>query len=1200
MRFQRILAMVFVALLILSGPSIAFGSSRDVDGTETRNNFEDEQILFAGGNGTESDPYEISNVTQLQNMNENLSAHYELVNDIDASETKNWNNGSGFIPIGRYFTGSLDGQGYNIIDLYIYRPNSYYVGLFESIWENGSIINIGLVNVNVNGGTSVGGLAGQNFRGKIANSYITGNVSGKKEIGGLVGFNSKGMINNSYTNGYVIGDEYVGILVGNNEGSINNSYAKGYVEGERILGGLVGFNTDKISNSYYNIDEVIINGKHRVTWGGLFNYQYQDWISSNKTLRIEDYSDTLIPNNNYYEITEVQGIKDLLGFADEGEYRFCLSKDLDFSEEPGLYIPYLNADLKGNGQKIKNLHLNWSAGCRRGMIGYLGEEGSLEDISLINYKVIGFYDIGGFIGYNNGRITDSYIDGEISGVGNVGELVGKNKGLVENTYATGKVKVIENNLLASPPLGGLVGNNKGLIKNSNATVNVTGYGKLGGLVGDNSGTVANSSATGDVSGSWNSIGGLVGNNGGTIENSYAKGNASGDKYVSGLVGINYGSLSKIKNSYATGKVDGTEYIGGITGYNDGTISNSFWDVNTTGQSSSAGGTGKTTAEMKDIDTFTNESTTGLQQAWDFVGNPNDDMKNDDIWDIDESGQINDGYPYFKGSTGANTAPTVPTAPYPADGATDVNISPTLSVSVSDPDGDTMNVTFYHASNDSVIDSNSGVTNGTTSVTWSGLSYNTTYEWYAVANDSQAESQSSTWSFTTRVEDNQAPTADAGDDRTVDEDTPVTFDASGSTDNVGITDYTWTIEGNEYSGMEVQHTFNDPENYTVTLNVSDAAGKYDTDTVNITVEDVTAPIADAGADQTVGMGEEFTLNGSSSSDNVGIVNYTWTIVGSEYTGIEVTHSLSEVGAYEITLNVTDAAGNYDTDTVTITVEDQTPPTAVVEGDKTTVTIGETISFDGSSSSDNFNVTSYSWDFGDGNTDTGETATHSYSSAGNYTVILTVTDAAGNSDTDTINITVEEEAQDTEPPVADAGADKTVNVGENFTLDASASSDNMELENYTWTIKGEEYQGEQLTYNFSSKGNYTVTLTVEDGAGNTDTDTVNITVEKQQDTDGGDETGGEGGTEPGEEGSGWMMYLIPIILIIVVIAGVLYWKSRGTETSEEETGDEPWKDDWENEEEETTESETEDTEEDLDEGSEDDEIDLDLEENSEEEE
>jgi len=87
---------------------------------------------------------------------------------------------------------------------------------------------------------------------------------------------------------------------------------------------------------------------------------------------------------------------------------------------------------------------------------------------------------------------------------------------------------------------------------------------------------------------------------------------------------------------------------------------------------------------------------------------------------------------------------------PANGTSDVSLVPTLSIDVTDADGDTMDVTFYDASNDSQIGSTqTGVADGgTASVTWSGRDWNTTYSWYAVADDGSATTTSSTFSFTT--------------------------------------------------------------------------------------------------------------------------------------------------------------------------------------------------------------------------------------------------------------------------------------------------------------------------------------------------------------------------------------------------------------------------------------------------------------------
>jgi len=97
----------------------------------------------------------------------------------------------------------------------------------------------------------------------------------------------------------------------------------------------------------------------------------------------------------------------------------------------------------------------------------------------------------------------------------------------------------------------------------------------------------------------------------------------------------------------------------------------------------------------------------------------------------------------------NTAPNSPSNPSPADGATGIATDTTLSVDVSDPDGDSMDVSFYNAFDDSLIGTDTGVASGgTASIAWSGLTYGATYNWYAVADDGSDTTQSSTWSFTT--------------------------------------------------------------------------------------------------------------------------------------------------------------------------------------------------------------------------------------------------------------------------------------------------------------------------------------------------------------------------------------------------------------------------------------------------------------------
>ncbi|MDH1976980.1 GLUG motif-containing protein, partial [Aliarcobacter butzleri] len=201
----------------------------------------------------------VNNVYQLQWINTALDGKYELGSNIDAGVTSSWNSGEGFSPIGydftsdnnSMFTGTFDGKGFTISNLFIDRLYQNNIGLFG--YTIGSTIkNLGLVNVNIAGYSSVGGLVGNND-GTIQNSYVTGVlISNLGLIGGLVGFNGRnGTIDNSYANVNVSGDLDAGGLVGNNEATIKNSYATVIVNGNNNSGGLIGWNGNGIiENSY--------------------------------------------------------------------------------------------------------------------------------------------------------------------------------------------------------------------------------------------------------------------------------------------------------------------------------------------------------------------------------------------------------------------------------------------------------------------------------------------------------------------------------------------------------------------------------------------------------------------------------------------------------------------------------------------------------------------------------------------------------------------------------------------------------------------------------------------------------------------------------------------------------------------------------------------------------------------------------------
>lgn len=262
---------------------------------------------------------------------------------------------------------------------------------------------------------------------------------------------------------------------------------------------------------------------------------------------------------------------------------------------------------------------------------------------------------------------------------------------------------------------------------------------------------------------------------------------------------------------------------------------------------------------------------------------------------------------------------------------------------------------------------------------------------------------------TIILDTTKPTANAGSDQTVNEDTLVTLDGSTSQDENGIQSYTWTftdVTPQTLTGKNPTYNFTTPGAYSVTLMVTDPAGNTATGAVTITVLDVTKPVANAGSDQTVNEDSPITLDGSASSDNVGITAYTWTFTdGATKTLTEEkpTYTFNTPGVYTITLNVTDAEGNWATDTIIITALDITKPVANAGQDQT-VNVGTTVTFDAGASSDNVGIVSYQWDFGDETTGTGKTVTHTYANPGTYTVTLTVKDAAGNSAIHSIGVTV----------------------------------------------------------------------------------------------------------------------------------------------------------------------------------------------------
>lgn len=230
-------------------------------------------IIGMAGCGPPSQNLEIRTWYDLDAIRDNLGGHHILMNDLGSTTagyeelaSPTANQGQGWQPLGTEndpFAATFDGQGYEVRDLFSNRTDDMYVGLLGVVGEGGVVQNIGVVNADVTGYGTVGGLVGDNDGGTVSNCYSAGTVTGNESVGGLMGKNS-GTVSNSYSAGSVSGNESVGGLMGKNSGTVSDSYSVGSVSGDVNVGGLVGENTATVSDSYCAGD---VTGNTRV--GGL-------------------------------------------------------------------------------------------------------------------------------------------------------------------------------------------------------------------------------------------------------------------------------------------------------------------------------------------------------------------------------------------------------------------------------------------------------------------------------------------------------------------------------------------------------------------------------------------------------------------------------------------------------------------------------------------------------------------------------------------------------------------------------------------------------------------------------------------------------------------------------------------------------------------------------------------------------------------
>jgi PKD repeat protein len=267
--------------------------------------------------------------------------------------------------------------------------------------------------------------------------------------------------------------------------------------------------------------------------------------------------------------------------------------------------------------------------------------------------------------------------------------------------------------------------------------------------------------------------------------------------------------------------------------------------------------------------------------------------------------------------------------------------------------------------------------------------------------------------------------------------------------------------------------------------------------NLPTADFSVSPSPAYVDETV------NFDGSASSDSDGnVLNYFWDFGDETYAqGETATHVYDQSGEYTVSLKVTDNRGGTGTTTKTVTVENRPPPeepnnkpVAAFTESPEPVYATETVTFDASESYDSDGaIVSYSWNFGDGTAATGKTVTHVYVDYGSYGVELTVTDNDGATDSTTAAKTI----LNNSPVASFTQASDEVIIGEEDSFNASESYDvDGTIVSYSWNFgDGTTATGVTAVHAYTNSGVCTVTLTVTDDNGATDSVTSTITVTNQ---------------------------------------------------------------------------------------------------------
>ena len=398
---------------------------------------------------SESNPYLIYSAVAFDHIRDDefLAENYyfKQMVDIDLSpsaySSPNNTTENGWKPFGRYdsitytdigFIGHYDGNNKTINNMFCKNDEPKgYLSLFGAIIE-GSVSNLGVENVKIEGHSYIGALAGYVNDAKITNCHSSGEILYEDNAGGLIGCCDIINISNSYSTAKVIAnggtfDNFVGGLIGTANSNIKviDCYATGEVTGLNYLGGLIGLigDTSYISDTQAVIDTCYatntVKGQDNV--GGLIGY-----------VNIEN----CIINSCYVTDGTISGRNNVGGFAG------IIQSNAEVSNS---YTKNITVEADGN-------------------------------------------NVGGIVGLNHGYMENCQSSGTVKGTDNVGGVVGFNECIEYKYWPSVSRTESECNVEGQNNIGGIIGHNTSSMESCKASGTIKGVDKVGGIIGfhDNS------------------------------------------------------------------------------------------------------------------------------------------------------------------------------------------------------------------------------------------------------------------------------------------------------------------------------------------------------------------------------------------------------------------------------------------------------------------------------------------------------------------------------------------------------------------------------------------------------------------------------------------------------------------------------------------------------------------------------------------